>query len=145
MNAGHIDGVCEIEKRCFSKPWSRESVARELENESAFYFVAEENGFAVGYIGTYRAADECYVNNFGVLPEYRGRGIGTALLKAATDGAEKSGMSFISLEVRASNLSAVGIYEKAGFKKVGVRRKFYSEPVEDGLIMTCYFNEPKDV
>ncbi|MCQ4022726.1 MULTISPECIES: ribosomal protein S18-alanine N-acetyltransferase [unclassified Ruminococcus] len=141
MNQSHISAIAEIERQCFSKPWSENAIAAELSNESAYFYVAKINGKAVGYIGMHCAADECYIANVGVLKEYRRMGIGSALVKYAANKARKMNMSFISLEVRPSNTVAVRIYERFGFDRVGLRKNFYSEPKEDGLIMTLYFKE----
>ncbi len=139
MDKTNISGAAEIERRCFSEPWSERAIEEALESETAHFFAALCGGKTVGYIGAYCAADECYVNNLGVLPEYRNRGIGSKLVEQAVKTAKELGMSFISLEVRPSNKSAVGLYEKYGFERVGLRRGFYSSPKEDGLIMTRYF------
>ena len=139
MNQSHISAIAEIERQCFSKPWSENAIAAELENESGYFYVAKLNGEAVGYIGMHCAADECYIANVGVLKEYRRMGVGSALVKYASDKAKEMKMSFISLEVRPSNTAAVRIYERFGFERVGLRKNFYSEPKEDGAIMTLCF------
>lgn len=141
MNQSHISDVAEIERQCFSKPWSENAIAAELENDSAYFYVAKLCGEVIGYIGMHCAADECYVANVGVLKKYRQMGVGSALIKYAADTARQMKMSFISLEVRPSNTEAVRIYERFGFERVGLRKNFYSEPKEDGLIMTLRFNE----
>ena len=141
MNQSHISNVAEIERQCFSKPWSENAIAAELENDSADYYVGKLCGEVIGYIGMHCAADECYVANVGVLKKYRRMGVGSALIKYAADTAQQMKMSFISLEVRPSNTEAVRIYERFGFEKVGLRKNFYSEPKEDGLIMTLRFYE----
>lgn len=140
MNQSHISDVAEIERQCFSKPWSENAIAAELENDSAYFYVAKLCGEVIGYIGMHCAADECYVANVGVLKKYRQMGVGSALIKYAADTARQMKMSFISLEVRPSNTEAVRIYERFGFERVGLRKNFYSEPKEDGLIMTLRFN-----
>ncbi|MGN1112097.1 MAG: ribosomal protein S18-alanine N-acetyltransferase [Acutalibacteraceae bacterium] len=139
MNQSHISAIAEIERQCFSKPWSENAIAAELDNESAHFYVAKLNGEVVGYIGMHCAADECYIANVGVLKDYRRMGVGSALVKYASDKAKEMKMSFISLEVRPSNTAAVRIYERFGFERVGLRKDFYSEPKEDGAIMTLRF------
>ena len=139
MNQSHISAIAEIERQCFSKPWSENAIDAELENESAYFYVAKLNGEAVGYIGMHCAADECYIANVGVLKKYRNMGVGSALVKYAADTAQRMNMSFISLEVRPSNTTAVRIYERLGFERVGLRKNFYSDPKEDGAIMTMRF------
>ena len=139
MSQSHIKAIAKIERQCFSKPWSENAIASELENDSAHFFVAVLDGEAVGYIGMHCAADECYIANVGVLKKYRNMGVGSALVKYAADTAQRMNMSFISLEVRPSNTAAVRIYERLGFERVGMRKNFYSDPKEDGAIMTLRF------
>lgn len=141
MEQRHIKAIAKIERQCFSKPWSENAIAAELSNDSAHFFVAVKDDEVAGYMGMHCAADECYVANIGVLKDYRRRGIGKTLVKNAIDCAKEMGMSFISLEVRPSNLGAICLYENWGFQRIGFRKNFYSDPKEDGLIMTLYFND----
>ena len=141
MGAAHITGVAETEKQCFSVPWSERAIEQELYNESAMFFVAEKNGQVVGYIGMHTVLDECYIANIAVLPEHRRQGIGDMLLSFAGQRAKEKGCSFISLEVRVSNHSAIALYEKHGYEKQGERKNFYREPTENALIMTKYFDK----
>lgn len=139
MNRSHISQTADIEKVCFSRPWSESSLLEEVENPCSHFFVAESMGKVVGYIGMYCAADECYIDNLAVAPEYRRCGVGRLLLGHACDFSRDLGMSFISLEVRPSNKAAISLYTVLGFERVGLRPGFYNEPKEDGLIMTLYF------
>lgn len=139
MNLSHIAQVADIEKACFSRPWSEGALLEALENPCSHFFAAESGGAVLGYIGMYCAADECYIDNIAVMPEYRRCGVGRSLLSYACDFSRDLGMSFISLEVRPSNEAAVSLYSKFGFERVGLRPGFYNEPKEDGLIMTLYF------
>lgn len=92
-----------------------------------------------GYIGVYVVLESCYVNNIAVFPEYRRKGVGTALLKMAMLTADAMGTDFISLEVRKSNTEAISLYESLGFEEMGLRKNFYRHPTEDALIMTKLF------
>ena len=141
MTPDKVKSVSEIEKICFSEPWSENALMSECENEQALFFVAEENGNVTGYIGMHTVLDECYIANIAVFPEYRRRGIGDSLLNFAEKKAAQSGCSFISLEVRVSNSGAIALYEKHGYEIQGQRKNFYRNPTEDALIMTKYFNE----
>jgi ribosomal-protein-alanine N-acetyltransferase len=135
----YIHKIAEIEKQCFSEPWSENSIREEIENKTAYFIVAvDECGEAVAYGGMHTPCGDCYIDNIAVDKEHRRVGIGDMIVKALTAQAEKLG-SFISLEVRASNANAVSLYMKNGFKKVGVRKNFYSDPREDALILTKYF------
>ena len=121
----------EIEKECFSAPWSEESF-KNAEN-TRFYLYFEDQK-VVGYVGIYSVLDEGYITNIAVLKDYRKKGIATKLLKELTE--KESNLSFISLEVRVSNIAAISLYEKFEFKQEGIRKAFYSNPKEDGLILT---------
>ena len=139
MTADKVRAVSELERLCFSEPWSENALLSECENDSALFFVAEENKNVAGYIGMHKVLDECYIANIAVFPEYRRRGIGDKLLSFAEGRARESGCSFISLEVRVSNSGAIALYEKHGYEIQGQRKGFYRNPTEDALIMTKYF------
>ena len=138
MNDRHIDDVTEIEKRCFSLPWTRESIISAKENGTSF-FVFESQGKAVGYVGISAVLDEGYITNIAVLPEYRNKGVASSLLKRLDSFAKEKALAFISLEVRKSNNTAISLYEKFGYKTEGCRKSFYDDPREDALIMTKRF------
>ena len=119
------------EKECFSTPWSEESFKTADNTRFYLYFEGEK---VVGYVGIYSVLDEGYITNIAVLKDYRKKGVATSLLKELTE--KESALSFISLEVRESNAAAISLYTKFNFKKEGVRKAFYSNPKEDGLILT---------
>ena len=135
----YIDDVYEIEKACFSNPWSRADLAKQLDLETSHFIVADVDGRAVGYMGLQIFSGEGYVTNVAVLPEYRGQGIALALIIEQL----KNKMDFITLEVRESNIPAIRLYKKAGFENMGIRPKFYSNPTENAIIMTKFFTETK--
>lgn len=137
MNESHLDDVAEIENACFSHPWSRKDLESQLSLDTSHFIVAAVNGRAVGYMGLQIFSGEGYVTNVAVLPEYRRRGIAETLIAAQM----KNDMRFITLEVRKSNAAAIALYEKSGFENVGIRPKFYTDPTEDAVIMTKYFEE----
>jgi len=139
MTEADVKAVAEIEKECFSQPWSEDGIRQELFNSSARFFVAEKTGKAVGYMGMHIVLDECYIANIAVLPSHRRQGIAQKLLTNAIEKAEKAGCSFISLEVRLSNCGAIALYEKNGFERMGERKNFYQSPTENALIMTKTF------
>ena len=136
MAKKHIPGIALLEKECFSEPWSEDGLTSELTNSQARFFVCEEEGEVLGYMGMHIVLDECYIANVAVYPHHRRKGIGEALVKYCSDIAEKENCCFITLEVRKSNLGAIALYEKNGFLTVGERKDFYSHPKENGLIMT---------
>lgn len=139
FNAELIGGVENIEKSCFSAPWTRCGLESELSNQTARFFVALENGEAIGYIGVHFILDEGYIANLAVLREHRGRGAAAALIGEIIKNAKEEKLAFVSLEVRKSNFAAISLYEKSGFESVGIRKNFYSDPIEDALIMTLKF------
>ncbi len=134
----HINDIVKIEKQCFSHPWTKENLISAKENHTCF-FVYELDEKAVGYVGISAILDEGYITNIAVLPEYRRKGIATALLNKLECFAKEKMLSFISLEVRKSNASAISLYEKFGYKTEGCRKNFYDSPKEDALIMTKRF------
>lgn len=133
----HLEDVCNIEKICFANPWSKQSLAEEIENENSYFIVAEVDGKTAGYMGLQIFSGEGYVTNVAVLPEYRGQGVAQSLITECM----KNKMDFITLEVRESNAPARNLYTKMGFEKVGVRPAFYRNPDENAVIMTKYFGE----
>ena len=132
-----IANIALIEKECFSSPWSENAILESMLSTTSFY-VARENGIVTGYMGLSQIAGEGYITNIAVLPQYRGKGIGSALLEYVISHC-KNNLEFISLEVRISNNKAISLYEKFGFEHVGLRKRFYTNPQEDAIIMTKTF------
>lgn len=139
MNCTHIDRVCEIENSCFSHPWSRQSIENELNNDTSLFWVATENNDVIGYIGMSVVIDEGYIFNVAVDDTHRKKGVGTALINELVTYGKKNNFSFITLEVRESNVTAQSLYSKFGFIKVGERRDYYSNPKENAILLTKYF------
>ena len=135
----HIKDIAKLEALCFSEPWSEEGILEAYRLGTKF-FVAESDKNLMGYIGIKAVIDEGYITNVAVYPKYRGIGVATALINKVFDFAKEKGLSFVSLEVRASNTQAVSLYEKTGFKEEGRRKDFYRLPREDALIMTKRFS-----
>ena len=141
MSAEHLDEIAELERICFSMPWSRTMLAEELKDDlSAFLVALDESGHVAGYAGMRVILDEGYINNIAVRPEYRRRGIARKLLQPFLDFAHTNKLAFLTLEVRVSNAGAIALYESTGFETVGRRRNYYEYPTEDALIMTRYFD-----
>lgn len=132
-----IADIAYIEKQCFSIPWSENAIHESMTANTVFY-VARANDTVAGYIGLTKIAGEGYVTNVAVLPEYRRKGIGRALLEYVINDCNTQ-LDFISLEVRVSNNAAISLYKKFGFTQVGTRKRFYTHPYEDALIMTKTF------
>ncbi len=139
MTADLIPQIALLEKECFSQPWSEKSLAEELENPDSHFICAVENGTLLGYLGVQEICGEAYITNIAVFPQFRGRGVGRLLLQNACDGAWERNCEFITLEVRSSNEAAISLYVSEKFEQVGIRKNFYSDPTEDGIIYTKYF------
>ena len=140
MNADHLDEVAELERICFSTPWSRNMLAEELDNMlSAFLVALDDADRVVGYAGVQVILDEGYITNIAVRPECRRQGVAAKLLQVFLDFAKANKLSFLTLEVRASNYDAITLYGSRGFRSVGRRKNYYEHPREDALIMTREF------
>ncbi len=136
MTKDDIPYIAELERECFSSPWTEKGLEEELSNENAVFFTAKKDGRLVGYMGMHCVLDECYIANVAVSKTERRQGIGRLLLRYAETKAKERNCSFISLEVRVSNCGAIALYEGEGYEKVGERKNFYSSPTENALIMT---------
>ncbi len=132
---GDVKAAAEIERECFSRPWSEESIASSLSGGTV-YLMARSGGEPAGYAGVKVIEETAYIDNVAVLKEYRERGIGRALISALIYTASREGAGEITLEVRPSNAAALSLYGKLGFRRVGLRRKYYEAPVEDALLLT---------
>lgn len=148
MQEEDIAAVLTIEESSFSKPWTREGFQSAIKRPEAVYLVAKGQGNEndrkemkighkpiMGYAGMWVAADEGEITNVAVHPKHRGNGIGTQLLEKLLEYGKKAGVSVYYLEVRKSNQSAVRLYDRQGFERVGIRKNFYEAPTEDAIIM----------
>ncbi len=133
MTENHAAELAKLDQICFNVPWSEKSFREEAENNLAKYFVAEEDGNIIGYCGIWCVQDEGQITNIAVLPEYRRLGVASRLLERLID--ECSELLQMVLEVRESNVGAISLYEKYGFKKAGMRKNFYHSPTENAIIM----------
>ena len=138
MTSGHLDDVYIIETECFSHPWSKQSLEEELNNETSLFLVAKEENEVIGYIGMSIVIDEGYIFNVAVREKYRNKGVATALINELVTYGKKNNFSFITLEVRESNLPAISLYSKFGFIKAGERKDYYSNPKENAILLTNY-------
>ena len=135
MNASHVPQIAQLEKRCFSDPWSEKSIASELENPLSVWLVAVDGGQLIGYVGSQTLLGETDMMNLAVAPEARRQGTGRALVLALVDALTEKGSHSLMLEVRVSNTPAQKLYESLGFSQVGRRPKYYVNPREDALIL----------
>ncbi len=142
MQLNHIKEAAALEKLCFSMPWSESMLLGELENPLSYYVAAVGgDGRLVGYAGMLSVLDEGYIANIAVFPEYRRMGVADALLNFLIEYGETQNLSFLTLEVRKSNASAISLYRKHGFSVEGIRKKYYEQPPEDAYIMTLFLKK----
>ena len=135
MSREHLLEVASIEEMSFSLPWSLESLELML-TEQASALVALEDGRVLGYVGMMCVLDEGQIINVAVHPDARRRGVGRSLMQAAEAYAKERGIVFLSLEVRESNSAARSLYSSLGWEEQGIRKGFYSHPVENACVMT---------
>lgn len=139
MTEAHLNAVAALEQECFSHPWSLESLRQEMYAVGSCFLVAEQNGAIVGYAGMTTVLDEASVTNVAVSATCRRQGIGRKLIQAQKSYCIAHEMAFLTLEVRASNRAAIALYESEHFTPVGKRPRYYSDPTEDAILMTCFF------
>ena len=132
--------VAEIEKACFSLPWSEDAFMGETQNPLATYVVAVDEETVLGFAGVHIIAGEGYITNIAVSETARRCGIGEMMLCRIIDICRDK-CTFVTLEVRVSNTSAISLYEKLGFETLGIRKNFYEKPTEDAVIMTLTFKD----
>ncbi len=139
MDRGHIKEIAQIERECFSMPWSERVLEEELYNPQASFIVAQRaDGAVLGYAGLHVAVDEGYIDNVAVREDYRRQWIADDLLDVFVRFGRVN-LAFLTLEVRPSNEAAIGLYFKHGFAQVGRRKNYYENPREDAIIMTLEF------
>ncbi len=139
MTHQDIDAILALEEKCFSLPWTRGMFEDELYNPNAFYLVLEISGQICGYAGLWKIIDEGHITNVAVHPDFRRSGYGKRLIEALVDYAKMSELIGLTLEVRVSNVAAISLYERFGFKASGRRKRYYSDNNEDALIMWLVF------
>ena len=135
MTSGHVCQIAQLEKLCFSEPWSEKSVASELDNKLSLWLVALERDRVAGYVGSQTVMGETDMMNIAVHPDFRRLGIAEALIYALIAELKAVGSHCLTLEVRSSNTPAIGLYEKLGFARIGLRKNYYRNPKEDALIL----------
>lgn len=136
METEDIEQVLNVEKQSFTLPWTREAFFNELNhNEYAVYLVIEDDGKIAGYCGAWIVIDESHITNIAILPEYRGQKLGEALLRKMIEISVSMGVVRMTLEVRVSNAVAISLYEKLGFQKGGIRKRYYTDNQEDAYVM----------
>ncbi|MCC7417246.1 MAG: ribosomal protein S18-alanine N-acetyltransferase [Acidobacteria bacterium] len=137
ISADDLEAVIAIEQASFTSPWTREMYLAELEHKGrAYIFLAKDDaGKAAGFCSCWRILDELHVNNLAVAPDFRRRGIGSALLQHVLVEGARAGAQRATLEVRRSNDVARLLYQRAGFEVRGLRPRYYTNPIEDALVL----------
>ena len=139
MSDAHVSQIAQLEKSCFSDPWSETSVASELHNPLSLWLVALDGDTVAGYVGSQSVLDGADMMNIAVHPDYRRQGIARALINGLVAALVDKGVGSLVLEVRVSNVPAIALYEQLGFQQVGRRPNYYRNPKEDALILKKVF------
>lgn len=132
------DGVARVEAACMPVPWSRQSFWEEASHTDAYYLIARDmdrDNLIVAYAGCWVLANEGHITNVAVYPDYQGQGLGRRLMNELTSRVKALGVDSMTLEVRPSNTVAINLYTSLGFRSVGQRPKYYTNPVEAAEIM----------
>jgi len=138
MEEKDLPDVIAIENHSFPNPWKMSAFIGEIANRGISYpfmIVHQLTGKNLGYIIYWKLNEEVQISNFAVHPDYRGYGLGKAVLRQLLDELKKKEVLYVFLEVRPSNYSARLLYEKMGFSVFGVRKDYYHSPPEDALVM----------
>ncbi len=139
MRRRHLRGVLRIEGRTSTTPWSLGLFVAELgRGDQRVYLVARDDGRVIGYAGALLVAGEAHVTTIAVDPDRRGRAVATRLLLALIRRGVELGVGSVTLEVRASNEPALALYRRFGFVPAGVRKGYYSKPLEDALVLWAH-------
>ena len=135
--AEDLDGILAVEAASFTNPWTRAMYEWELQNRTVCHIlvVRTPEVRVAGFCSFWLVVDEIHINNVAILPEYRGRGFGTRLMRRVITEGRRLGATRATLEVRASNEGAKRFYEGLGFRATAVRKHYYTNPVEDALIL----------
>lgn len=139
-----LAAIVEIETAAFPRPWSRDTFADILHRAGAELLVGVDGDAVVGYAVLVRATGEAELANLAVSPAHRGRGVGEALLQHATRTLVDHGVRRLYLAVRSSNTGAIRLYERFGFRGIGVHRSYYRDPAEDACILSLDLSGPDE-
>ncbi len=136
MTLDDLDEVLEIERASFKTPWSRGAFRYELtQNRVARSVVVRLGGQVAGYLCLWEIGHEIHITNLAVHPSSRRRGIARTLLGHVLEGARRSSVELVFLEVRPTNVEALALYESFGFRVIGRRKGYYFDTGEDALVM----------
>ncbi len=132
---GDVPGMLEVERACFGDPWSARAIREAMQSETAQAYVAESKARLLGFVLARTSGPEAEILDLAVLPDMRRRGIARELLRAVRDAVQRIGVEEIYLEVRESNRAAISLYEGEGYRPVGMRHRYYRNPLENALVL----------
>jgi ribosomal-protein-alanine N-acetyltransferase len=138
MEEEDIPSILEIENVSFQTPWRFSTFSGEIVNKGiSFPYVIVHRIVerVIGYIIYWKIQEEVQISNFALHPDFRGKGIGEAVMRRIIKAIQRDGGVYVFLEVRPSNLSARSLYNKLGFKVLGTKKDYYQSPLEDAIIM----------
>jgi ribosomal-protein-alanine N-acetyltransferase len=144
MKEEDLPAVLSIEGLCFSNPWSDSTFRGEIQNTSVSFplvVVRRPGDEVVAYIIFWQIRDDVQVNNVAVHPDFRGLGLGETMMRYAIARVRDAGATFMTLEVRQSNMPAMTLYRKLGFEVMGTRKNYYSRPDEDACVMALVLDQ----
>lgn len=145
LSKENADKLVELENKCFTSPWTYTMFVGDLESEHTYYFgTFNDKNEITGYIGMWHVGDTAEITNVAVHPHYRRKGIATKLVFELEKLCIEKCIEYINLEVRESNFSAISLYTKFGFEKVGLRKNYYKNPTENAILMTKRLCERND-
>jgi [ribosomal protein S18]-alanine N-acetyltransferase len=136
--------LADIERRCFTDPWSSAGIRETMQYETAVTLVVEMGGVTIGYLMARISGEEGEILNLAVLPEHRRRGIARELLEQGLAALAGAGVREAYLEVRESNQAAITLYGAKGFRTVGMRPHYYRSPLEDALVLRAPIRSLRD-
>ena len=136
-SAQDIAAVAALEAVCFTNPWTREMLERELQQSqlARVYALRDDDGGIAAFCTCWIVLDELHINTIAVAPNRRREGLATRLMRHVMREAAGTGARRATLEVRASNTPARELYTRLGFVETAVRRRYYTQPEEDGIIL----------
>lgn len=145
--AADLGPILEIEQASFNNPTTREWYERELERPEVcfIYVLRTAESPAAAFCAFWRVADQAHINNLAVRPELRRQGLGSQMLRAVIAEARRLGAGTLSLEVRRSNVAAQRLYLSAGFREEAVRKSYYTQPVEDALVLSLEIKSDNEI
>ncbi|MFN8218961.1 MAG: ribosomal protein S18-alanine N-acetyltransferase [Fimbriimonadales bacterium] len=138
LEEAHLPAILEIEAEANTSPWSERSFRNELVNPQSIFRVVLSDGAVAGFGSVWLCIDEAHITNIAIAKNFRRKGIGRKLMVELLTLAREAGMGCSTLEVRASNLPAIALYERLGYVQASIRRGYYPDNHEDAVIMWLY-------